>query len=66
MNDLTRVIRQCERKGLTYQHGGKHPRIVDPKSGRFVSISGTPRCPFAHKHVQRDVRRYLGVDISGT
>ena len=64
MNDITRVIREAERAGLTYQRGKKHPRIVDPRTGRFVTISGTPRCKHAHKHIIADVRKYLGDHLS--
>jgi hypothetical protein len=64
MTDLDQVIRRAERAGLVLEHVGKHPRIVDPRTRRFVTISGTPKCPFAHKHVLRDLRRYLGVTLS--
>ncbi len=63
MNDLTRVIRDCQRHGLLYVHGGKHPKIRHPKTGRTITVATTPRCPHAHKHVLRDVRKYLGVTI---
>jgi hypothetical protein len=63
MNDLTRTIRQLERQGLVYVQGRKHSKIRDPKTGRAVAISGTPRCPHAHKNVLRDVRKYLGVEL---
>lgn len=63
MNDLTRVIRDAQHAGLVYQFGGKHPRLVQPSTGRFVTISGTPRCPFACKKVRRDLRKYLGVTL---
>ena len=64
MNDLTRTIRQLERHGLVFVPGKKHPKIRDPKTGRAVSISGTPSCPHAHKNVLRDVRKYLGVELA--
>ncbi len=64
MNDLTRVIRECERHGLRYEPGRRHPKLRDPKTGRAISISSTPSCPHAHKHVLRDVRRYLNVTIT--
>ena len=61
--DITQLIRRAERAGLTYQHGRKHARIVDPKSGRFVSVSSTPSCPHAFKNIQRDLRKYLGIEL---
>jgi hypothetical protein len=63
MNELKAVIRQAMRSGLLFEHGGKHPRLRDPKSGRAVVVSGTTRCPHAHKNVMRDLRKYLGVKI---
>jgi hypothetical protein len=62
--EIKAVIRQAMRLGLVVEHGGKHPRIRDPKSGRAIVISGTPRCPHAHKNVIRDLRKYLGVTIT--
>jgi len=64
MNDLTTVIRQCERAGLHFVPGRKHGKLVDPRTGRYVSISSTPSCPHAHKHVLRDVRKYLGLPVT--
>ena len=64
MNDLTRVIRECERHGLRYEPGRKHAKLRDPRTNRCISISGTPSCPHAHKNVLRDVRRYLGVSLT--
>lgn len=63
MNDLTRVIHECERHGLRYEAGGRHPKLRDPRTGRAIPISSTPSCPHAHKRVVRDVRRYLGVEL---
>lgn len=62
-SDLRHVIRDCVRAGLVLQHGGRHPRLVDPRSGRFVVIAGTPSCPHAYKNVLADVRRYLHVSV---
>jgi hypothetical protein len=64
MNDFTRVIRDCERAGLRYIHGRKHGKLLDPRTGRSVSVSNTPSCTNAHRNVLRDVRRFLGVDAS--
>lgn len=60
MQDIDRAIQACEKAGLQYQPGKKHARIVDPATGRYVSFSSTPSCPFAYKHMLRDVKRYLG------
>ena len=64
MNDLTRVIRQCERAGLKYERGRKHAKIRDPQTNRFISVACSPRCPHAHKHVLRDLRVYLGITLN--
>jgi hypothetical protein len=64
VNDLTRVIRQAVHAGLKYDPGRRHPKIIDPRTGRWISISSTPRCPHAHKNVLRDLRRYLGVTLA--
>jgi hypothetical protein len=64
MNDLTAVIRQAERHGLRYEQGRKHAKLRDPRTNRCISISGTPSCQNAHKRVLRDVRKYLGVELT--
>lgn len=64
MNELTRVIRECERHGLRYESGRHHPKLRDPRTGRAIPISGTPSDRNAHKNVLRDVRRYLGVEVT--
>ena len=64
MNDLTRVIRQAVAAGLVLEHGGKHPKLRDPRTGRSISISNTPRAKMAHREVVRDLRRYLGVTLA--
>lgn len=63
MRDIDRALKACIDAGLVYDPKHKHPRVVDPKTGKFVSFSATPNCPFAHKHMLRDVRRYLGVNV---
>jgi hypothetical protein len=64
MNDVTRVIRAAQRQGLEFVHGGKHPKIRDPRTGRSISIAGTPSCRHAAKNVARDIRKYLGIDLA--
>lgn len=61
MNDLTRVIRDCQRAGLAFVPGRKHGRLIDPRSGRYVVVSSSPSCRHAFKNVRRDVRKILGV-----
>lgn len=63
MQDIDRAIQACEKAGLRYEPGKKHARIVDDRTGKYVSFSSTPSCPFAHKHMLRDVKRYLGIAI---
>lgn len=62
--ELKAVVRACEAAGLKHDPMHKHPRIVDPKSGKYVAFSGTPSCPHAHKNLLRDIRRYLGVTVT--
>lgn len=57
------AIRACEAAGLRYEPQHTHPRMVDPKTNRFVSFSSSPSCPHAHKHLLRDVRKYLKVTV---
>lgn len=64
MNDMTRVIRDCQRAGLRFVHGRKHGKIVDPRTGRFVVVSSTASCMNAHKRVLQDIRRFLGVNVA--
>ena len=64
MNDMTAVIRQCQRHGLLYVQGKKHGRLVDPVTRRSIPVSTTPSCRHAHRAVLRYVRKYLGVEIS--
>jgi hypothetical protein len=58
------AIHACEAAGLTYDPNHKHPRVIDPKTGRFISFSGSPSCPHAYKHLLRDVRKYLHIEVS--
>lgn len=58
------AITACEGAGLKYDPAHKHPRVVDPKSGRFVSFSSSPSCPHAHKHLLKDVRKYLHISVT--
>ena len=61
--DMRIVIRACEEQGLVYDPTHKHPRIVDPRSGKYVSFSATPNCPYAPRRMLRDVKHYLGIAI---
>lgn len=63
MKDLDRAIKACTDAGLIHRPEGKHPRIVDPATGKYVTFSNTPRCPYAFKHMLRDVKKYLGHHI---
>lgn len=62
---VQQVIRAARRAGLVFQHptGKGHPRLVDPRTGRFVVISNTPRSDGAIHCIRRDCRRILGVTI---
>jgi len=62
--DVTAVVRACQAAGLRFEPAHRHPRIVDPKTGKYVTFSKTPSCPHAYKHLLRDVRRYLGFEVS--
>lgn len=63
MNDMTRVIRDCQRAGLRLVLGRKHHKLVHPLTGRFVVVSSTASCGNAHRRVISEVRRFLGVTI---
>ena len=58
------VIRACERAGFVYDPKHKHPRLTDPASGRFVSFSHTPSCPHWYKHLVKDIRKYLNIEVT--
>lgn len=61
---MKEAIKACVAAGLEYDPHHKHPRITDPKTGRSVSISNSPSCPHAYKHLLRDVRKYLGKEVT--
>ena len=61
--DIKAAVRACNRAGLRHEWHAKHPRIVDPRTGKFVVFSGSPGCPHAHKNTLRDVKKYLGVEV---
>ena len=60
---MKKAIKSCTAAGLVYDPSRKHPRITDPKTGRFVTISNTPSCPYAAENMLRDVKKYLGVEV---
>lgn len=62
--DMKAAIKACEAAGLIYDPQHTHPRVVDPKSRRFVSFSSSPSCPHAHKHLLKDVRKYLNIMVT--
>jgi predicted RNA binding protein YcfA (HicA-like mRNA interferase family) len=60
---LRRVVEVADRYGLIVETGrrGGHAKLVDPESGRRVSVSSSPRCPDeALRAVERDCRRLAG------
>lgn len=63
-HSMREAIKRCEAAGLVYEAGKKHPKMVDPKTGKFVSFSGSPSDGNAHRQFLRDVRKYLGVDLT--
>ena len=57
---LRRVAEVARRHGLELEHGGKHPRLVEPVSGRRLTVSSSPRCAdTALREVERDCRRLV-------
>jgi hypothetical protein len=60
--DMRKAIHACEAAGLIYDPSHRHPRVVHP-DGRYVTHSNTPNCPHAYRHLLRDVKKYLGVDV---
>lgn len=64
MKDMRAAIRACTDAGLRYDPAHKHPRVVHPTTGRYVTFSQTPGCPHAANQFLRDVRKYLGVTVA--
>lgn len=62
--DMKKAIKACEAAGLVYDPTHAHPRITNPATGRFVSISNTPGGPYAYRQMLRDVRKYLGIEVN--
>lgn len=62
--DIKAAIKACTAAGLRYEPNHTHPRVVDPKTNRYVSFSATPSCPHAHKHLLKDVRKYLQIQVT--
>lgn len=63
---MAEAIRRCEAAGLVYKPPvrGKHPKMLNPATGKWVSFSGSPSDGNAHRQFLRDVRKYLGVDLT--
>jgi hypothetical protein len=62
--DLRKVIRDCERAGLVFEHSGRgHAKLRDPRTGRAIPVSCTPSDCHAPNNVLRDARRYLGANF---
>ena len=60
IKDIRAAVKACEAAGLQCDRAHKHPRIVDPKTLKYVTFSNTPSCAHAYKNLLRDVRKYLG------
>lgn len=60
---MSRAIAACRAAGLHYEPNHKHPRLVDKRTGKYVSFSATPSCQHAYKHLLRDVRKYLNIQV---
>lgn len=61
---MTEAIRRCEAAGLVHSVGRKHHFMANPKTGKRVSFSSTPSDGNAHRQFLRDVKKYLGVDLT--
>lgn len=61
---MTEAVRRCEAAGLVLETGKKHPKMVNPRTGRSVSFSSSPSDGNAHRQFLRDVKKYLGVDLT--
>ena len=64
MSDRRSFVKACQAAGLKYDPWHKHPRIVDPKTMRYVVISNTPGCPHAYKNAVRDIKKRLGIEVT--
>jgi hypothetical protein len=61
---MKRAIRACEAAGLRHEFKGhNHPRIVCPKTGKYITYSSSPSDVHAPRQMLREVRRYLGYDV---
>lgn len=61
--EMDQAVELCVAAGLVLDRTHKHPRVIQPSTGKFVSFSSTPNCSFAPRKMLRDVRRYLGVEV---
>jgi hypothetical protein len=61
--DMRKAIKACVAAGLVFDPDHKHPRIVDPATGKFVVLSSSPSCPHAAKNMLTDVRKILGREV---
>lgn len=61
--EMKQIIKACKDAGLTYDSSGKHDRITNPETGKFVTLSRSPSDVNAYRQAIRDIRKYLGVEI---
>ena len=53
-----RLIEAARDLGFVVHVGGSgHLRFEHPHTGRAVTASATPRCPYAYQHALRDLRK---------
>ena len=61
--DTRDAVRACVAAGLVHDPRHRHPRVVHPVTGKYVTYAATPGCRHAHKNLLKDVKKYLGVDV---
>lgn len=56
--ELKKLVKQLLREGWTLETSRKHTKLRSPK-GHLVSMSSSPSCPHAFKHVAKDVQKII-------
>lgn len=55
--DVRKFLKKLKREGWEHTVAGSgHIRITHP-SGRYITMSASPSCPFWQRHVEGDIRR---------
>mgnify|MGYP005608291141 CR=1 FL=1 len=58
---IRKLITELVRDGWVILGGRKHYKVRSPK-GHTLSVSNSPGCPYALKHIEADVRRIKRIE----